>query len=63
MTFGIEKSTTIDRHWLPKLCYFSFIFTDSELYNKLITKYMPKFPYLFQLQDSTTTNNEMNDWD
>jgi hypothetical protein len=24
---------------------------------------MPKFPYLFQLQDSTTTNNEMNDWD
>ena len=46
-----------------KYIIFSGTDCDYELYNSLITKYLPRFPHLFQLQESTTTDNDMNDWD
>ena len=38
----------------------SYIFADHEMYDRLITKYLPKFPHLFQIQEST--DQDMNEW-
>ncbi|XP_028397049.1 uncharacterized protein LOC114520893 isoform X2 [Dendronephthya gigantea] len=45
--------------------YLNFAGTDFdyELYNSLITNFLPKFPDLFQIQDSVSTNEEMDEWE
>ena len=56
------KTSSFYQNILPNTCNF-FCFIDHELYNRVITKYLPKFPYLFQFkEESITADTDRTDW-
>ena len=61
---SLIPTTSVNQAEERRLHYHQLVYflTDYELYNKLITEYLPKFPHLFQLQESTTTDEDMSEW-